>query len=434
MHEVSSPEAAPARGFWGRFVAYFLRIGRFRRNARLYLWGTLLMGVGQGALWVHLNLYFRALGLGEAVIGRILSAGSFGTVLIAVPAALWVDRVPAQRIFTLAAGGFAVMFAVMLLAHSVWVIAAASFSASMLFTIHWVAAAPFFMRNASEDDRIYLFGFANAVETLATIVAAIGAGAVARHLTRRLGSELLGMRYTLLGVALVSVFAVVFFARIRSVAPRAARPRLREYLLARDWRLLGKLTLPGFLIGMGAGLIIPFLNLYFRDRFGQDPREIGAFFAVSQFLTMLGFLAGAPLARRMGAVRSIVLTEALSIPFFLILALTRDLSMAVFAFWMRGALMNMNAPISNNFAMEVVEPAEQTSTNSVRMLAWNVSWMVSAQTGGWLIQRRGFTAPMFLTIGLYAVSAALFYLFFRRYDARAGALARSRARQTSMEG
>ena len=135
---------------------------------------------------------------------------------------------------------------------------------------------------------------------------------------------------------------------------------------------------------------------------------------MSQFLTMLGFLAGAPLARRMGSVGAIVLTELLSIPFFVILALTRDLRLAVLAFWMRGALMNMNHPISSNFTMEMVPPDQHTVTNSLRMLSWNVSWMVSTQVGGWLIQRNGYTAPMVVTIGLYAVAAVTFFVFFGR--------------------
>ncbi len=371
------------------------------------------MGLGHGAVFVHLNLYYRALGLSETVIGRILSASSLGSVLLAIPAALWVDRVPAQRVFSLAAAGFAVALACCLLVPHPVVLMALSMVTGMLFTIHWVAAAPFFMRNAGEKERLYLFGFASAAETLATIIAALSVGALARWLAPMVASEAASLRYPLLGVAAASLLAVLFFSRIQSPPPQGGRRSVREYLMARDWGLLGRLTVPSFLVGMGAGLIIPFLNLYFRDRFGQDPRQIGWFYAVSQMLTMLGFLAGAPLARRLGSVRAVVLTELLSIPFFLVLALTRNLALAVAAFWIRGALMNMNHPVSTNFAMEVVTPDQQTVTNSVRMLAWNISWMVSAQLGGWVIERHGYTPPMFITICLYAVSAALFYGFFR---------------------
>lgn len=405
----NAPGLAPTR----RLGAYFARLPALPRNARLYLAGTFLMGLGHGALWVHMNLYYRALGLGEASIGRILAAGALGNVVIALPAALWIDRVPAGRVFGLAAVGYAGLLSAMLLVAQPSVLTLLAFGVGMLFTVHWVAAAPFFMRNAPEGERIYLFGFATAFETLATLIAAAGGGIVIRALTRHLGSELLGLRHTLLGVAGLTLLATLFFARIREERAARAPRSIRQYLLARDWGLLAKLLAPNFLVGLGAGLIIPFLNLYFRDRFGQDPRQIGGFFAVSQFLTMLGFLAGAPLARRLGSVGTIVWTELLSIPFFVVLALTRDLWLAVAAFWLRGALMNMNGPVSSNFTMEMVPADQHTATNSLRMLSWNVSWMVSTQAGGWLIQRSGYALPMTITIGLYALAAMMFFAFFR---------------------
>jgi predicted MFS family arabinose efflux permease len=361
-----------------------------------------------------MNLYYRALGLGEGTIGRILSAGSLGTVLAALPAAVWVDRVPAQVVFVAAALGFVGALGAQL-ATSHWaVLALAAAITRALFTVHWVAAGPFFMRNAGDRDRLELFSFAMALETLATVVSAAGVGALADAFTRASGSELHGLRLALLAAAAAALLAVLPFARIRSGPPAAARRAVRDYFKARNWPLLGRLTLPAFLVGCGAGLIIPFLNLYFRDRFGQPPRSIGAYFSVAQLITMLGYLAGPLLARRIGSVRAVVATELLSIPFFLILALARDLRLAVAAFWIRGALMNMNHPVSASFSMSVVDPDDQTVTNSVRELAWNSAWMVSTQVGGVLIERAGYALPMFITMSLYAVAATLFFIFFGR--------------------
>ncbi len=395
-----------------RFIAYFARLGTFTPNAKAYLIGSFLMGIGHGAVWVHMNLYYRALGLGEQMIGRILSAGSFGMVLVAVPAAMWVDRFPAQRIFGLAAIGFSLFLGLQLFIPRPEMFLVASALSAGLFTVHAVAAAPFFMRNATPEERIYLFGFANAVETCATIVAALGVGFLARTLAARMGSELTGLRVALSIAALVSLCAAFAFARIRGGALETKARAFKDYIAAKDLPLLLKLTVPALLVGLGAGLIIPFLNLYFRDRFGQDARQIGVYFAVSQALTVVGFLLGPPIARRMGSVAACVLTELLSIPFFLVLAFARSLPLAVMAFWMRGALMNMNQPISQNFAMETVPPDQQTVANSVRMLGWNLSWMVSTQLGGWIIEKYGFTPPMLVAIVLYAVSASLFWVFF----------------------
>ena len=396
-----------------RLLRYLLLPLRFSRNARLYLLGSLLMGLGHGAVWVHMNLYYRSLGLGEAEIGRILSAGSLGTVLVALPAAVWVDRFPAQRVFVVSAIGFALALGAQLLTSSPVLIAIAAMVTRALFTVHWVAAAPFFMRNATERERLDLFSFAHAMETLATVVSAALVGVLIDLVTRTAGSELLGIRFALFVPAAATLAAAWPFARIQSPAAGGPARRMADYLTARNWALIGRLTLPAFLVGLGAGLTIPFLNLYFRDRFAQTPRAIGTYFAIAQLVTMLGFLAGPLLARRIGLVRTVVLTELGSIPFFFLLAVSRDLTWALFAFWMRAALMNMNHPVSTAFSISMVRPEEQATTNSVRELCWNVAWMMSTQAGGLLIEERGYALPMFITMGLYLVAAVLFFRFFR---------------------
>lgn len=402
-----------ARHLFSETLRYFGRIGTFQGNARAYLFGTFLMGLGHGAVWVHLNLYYRALGLGEETIGRLLAASSLGTVLMAIPAAVLVDRFSARLVFAASAIGYGLAIGLQLFSPQPWTLGLLAVLAGMSFTIHWAAAAPFFMRNSTDQDRIYLFGFSHAIETTATILAALGVGWASREIAGHLDSELLGLRWALLAVAVASFGSVFAFLRIASPVNAERTRTFRSYLVARDYRLLARLTVPSALVGLGAGLVIPFLNLYFRDRFGRNPFEIGGFFAVSQAFTVLGFLAGPAVARRLGIVGTVVLTQLLSIPFFLVLAFTGSLSWAVLAFWMRGALMNMNHPLMTNFALEVVSAEEQAVTNSVRMLAWNLSWMVSTQVGGWLIERRGFTLPMLTTIGLYFVASVLTWLFWR---------------------
>jgi predicted MFS family arabinose efflux permease len=93
--------------------------------------------------------------------------------------------------------------------------------------------------------------------------------------------------------------------------------------------------------------------------------------------------------------------------------LAGNLWVAVIAFWMRGALMNKNQPVSNAFAMEIVPEDRQVVTNSVRTFSWNLAWMITTLLGGWLIERRGYAINMYLTMGLYLVAASLFWSFFR---------------------
>jgi len=286
------------------------------------------------------------------------------------------------------------------------------------FIVHHVVSDPFFMRNSGPTERLHLFGVKWALEILASVVGVAGGGWLARHLGETLGSPLLGFRITLLLAAATILLAIIPYVLIHSPAPDRADaldPRLWRH---RRPRHLFRLAGPQFLVGLGAGLIIPFLNLYFRDRFGADAGRIGEIFGLGQVLTALGFVVGPVLARRFGMIRMVVTAQLTSIPFFLTLAFTGRMEIAILAFWMRAALMNMNAPIFSNFAMEVVEDRDQTLTNAVLQLSWNLSWMVSAQVGGLLIQHHGFVPPMLTTVALYCSASLLLLFFFRGYEAR----------------
>jgi predicted MFS family arabinose efflux permease len=181
-----------------------------------------------------------------------------------------------------------------------------------------------------------------------------------------------------------------------------------------DWGLQLKLALPATLIGLGAGLIIPFLNLYFRDRFGLTPAGIGALFAVMQGFMVLGNLFGPAVSRRLGLVRGVVATQLASVPFMVALALSHSLPVVAASFFMRSALMNMNQPLTTHFAMEVVPEREHAITNSLLSLTWFLAWSVSADIGGALIERRGYTEPLLLAALLYVLASILYWAFFHR--------------------
>jgi predicted MFS family arabinose efflux permease len=163
---------------------------------------------------------------------------------------------------------------------------------------------------------------------------------------------------------------------------------------------------------MGAGLVIPFLNLYFRDRFLLSAKTIGIFFALLQFFMLAGILIGPLLSKKIGMIKTIVSTQLSSTPFMLVLAFTYNLPLAVGCFLFRGTLMNMGQPISTNFAMEKVKEKEQALANALLMLSWTASWAASANLGGRLIKAYSFTPPLLITVGLYIISSVLYYLFF----------------------
>jgi MFS family permease len=394
---------------------YLEHIRLFSRNARWYLLASFFMGFGYSVFGLLLNLYLKQLGYQEGTIGSILSASSLGTVLIAIPAAIFVDHMKIKRVLLLATSLSSASYIMMALSSGVWPLRLLAGYAGAMFTIHWVATSPFFMRNSTPKERSYLYGVNMALETASGFFGTLIGGMIPQFLLDRGVSLLYGYRYTLIGGVVLALVSLIFYAMLKSAKPtHSGRPKLAQYFGARDWKTVIKIVTPQFLVGMGAGLVIPFLNLYFLDRFHLPSDQIGKIFSFGALFTAVGFLAGPVIARRIGLIKTTVVTQFLSIPFFLILAFSHNLYLAIFGFLLRGSLMNLAWPLYNNFAMEMVPDDQRAGTNSVIQLAWSASWMISANVGGHIIQNFGFTAVMLITVGLYVLSTSLAWVFFRR--------------------
>lgn len=396
----------------------------FRRvtiPARWFLLGTTLLGMAWATFLLLFNLYMKERGFSEGVIGRVLSLQSFGMVAMAVPAAIMVSRRSARAMMILSAIGAAIGFAWQTIAPHAAIIFIASFTTGGMLAFSRVVASPFLMNYSSLSERAHVFSLNFAATLGAGLITNFGAGALYRVLAGLTGSSLTAYRIVLFLGCSFAIAGAMAFAKIPRgvVGQRAVRVPFRVFWETRG-RLLFKLTFPFFLVGMGAGLIIPFLNLYFSDRFALTPQTIGVYYGLVQATMIIGVLIGPELARRFGMVKTIVISEWVSLPFMVLLAFTHNLPLATMAFLMRGALMNMGVPLSNNYMMERVGETDRALVNCWSMVAWSLSWAVTAALGGTMIEHSGYVMPLLIASGLYVASSGLYFLYFRRSEIYAG--------------
>ena len=388
------------------------------RNARLYLIGLFLCGLGQSVFALLFNLYLRGIGLGDAGIGQILSKASLGAAVGALPVAFLFRRHPSRAILVGAVGFTALTYVLQSTLVAPELLLFAAFLAGLVVTTFRLSIAPVVMREVEPERRPFLFSATYTVLFLAAIVGSALGGLMPHAFRMITTQETLALRWSLYAACGMTLLGSLPFHRMRVEGPgrsdAAASPwdQFRE-LKDVDWGLQLKLVLPATLIGLGAGLIIPFLNLYFRDRFGLSPAAIGALFAMLQGFMVVGNLFGPAVARKLGLVRGVVATQLASVPFMVMLALSSSFPVVVACFFLRGGIMNMNQPLTTHFAMEMVREREHALTNSLLSLSWYVAWSISADIGGALIQRRGYTEPLLLAAALYVVASILYALFFQ---------------------
>jgi predicted MFS family arabinose efflux permease len=175
-----------------------------------------------------------------------------------------------------------------------------------------------------------------------------------------------------------------------------------------------KLFVPNLTIGVGAALLIPYLNLFFRERFNTSDQTLGSLFGIAALVTGLSTLFSPKLARITGTrIRAVVLAQGSSLLFLLLLGFSPWMGLAVIGFLGRNALMNMVGPLYDSFALEQVEERQHGTFNSLMMMSWEIGWTVGPFVSGLIQQRYGFTPIFVITAVLYGAAIAMIWFFFR---------------------
>jgi predicted MFS family arabinose efflux permease len=388
---------------------YFENLRLFSKNARLFLAGTFFMGMGFSGFMLLFNLYLKALGFPEGRIGNIISVTTIGTVIMAIPASIAIRRFPIKRILLIATPIATLSYLIQVSTANYHVIITSGLFAGLTAVFSRVAAAPFFMRNSTSTERPYLFSMQFALSLVAGIVGSLLAGYLPGVIERSNIAPYLAYRYTLFIFSGLVLAALIPYFMI-SEKPVGKIERMKIY----SWRLIFRLFLPGLIVGIGAGLSIPFLNLYFKNIYHTATGYIGILYGGQQLLMITGLLIAPVIAEKIGKIRTVVLSQLVSIPFLIVLGLTANLFLAIIAFLVRAALMNMAQPLFTNYAMERVQHDEQAFTNALLVIAWTAGWGASASVGGYLIERLSFSIPFFLTSALYLLSTVVIFVFFRK--------------------
>jgi predicted MFS family arabinose efflux permease len=177
------------------------------------------------------------------------------------------------------------------------------------------------------------------------------------------------------------------------------------------------------LIAVGAGLTIPFVNLFFNSVFKLDSEQFSLIGASTAGLVFLSTLFIPIIRRRYGFKVAILIPQSLAIFFLVILAFTQIASvyawafyLAVAAFMLRQPLMNMAGPVTSELGMKYVGARNQELISAMSSSIWSASWFISAKVFQEL--RRldlDYYQIFFITAALYSIGVVFYYLLINDY-------------------
>ena len=446
---MNSPATPPPARFRRAAAAYMANIRLFSRN----VWMVLLYGIGMGLTFgvVMFTFNFYVLSLGpqfdEGFLGTLQSAASFATIAMAIPAA-WIAQRFAPK-WVMIAGGLigAVAYMGIVLFPTQEALIVFRMLAGVSMSLGAVAGAPFLMANTGAAERQWAFSFQAGLSTVASFFGNLLAGILPGRLGALVGAaptDTLSYQLALGSMIGLSVLSIIPLLFIRATAPSTIKVELPWVQLRRYWRLFAIVLIPSLIIGLGAGLMQPFMNVYFRNVYLKPDAAIGIVFALGGLAMAAGQFAGPPLADRFGKIRTVMMTQALSIPFLITLGIgawmvpAGMISAEVF-FWFAGiayifrlALMNLSNPVYQTFVLERVPEQAQALSVSLTNLVFQVGWFVMPQISGQLQVTHGPSGFAYVFAGvtvLYITAILVEKAFFGGKD-KAGEAAAVASRAT----
>ena len=206
-------------------------------------------------------------------------------------------------------------------------------------------------------------------------------------------------------------FVVPALLLVRDVEVKEKRIRWKRALVVK----ILKFSLPSALIGLGAGITIPFMSLYFKLRFGETLSTISYVFFFQQLAMGLGSFGLPELVRKYGPVKVITSFQGIATFLFAIFPSIETFTLAGAVYVLRAILMNIIWPINNSFMMGFFKTEEKATANGVQQAFSTFMRGIGNSIGGTLFAV-SLAYPFYATAILYATATALFYAFFIEHN------------------
>jgi predicted MFS family arabinose efflux permease len=378
-----------------------------------------------------LNIYLRKQGFTDPEIASFNSLRFVGALAFALPLGIYIRGKRLKPFFKVAA--------VIVPLTSAMIIESIHFSMIPLIQLSFlswgigmmlmrVCSLPFIIRNTTPENSTEALSLSAATWSLSTIFSGILISTLDWvSFIDFFGLTISFNEHSILWIiTIIGMCSLSFVMGIKENDQETGNHRndifsLREYY---DWKLIFKAISPLVLISIGAGLTIPFVNLFFNSIFGFSSSDYSILGSFTAMLVFMFSLLVPTLRKRYGYWMTIVVVQSLAIICLVVMSLTEVYSyhgyaviIAVVAYVLRQPLMHMAHPASNELMMNYVGKNNQELISALSSSLWSASWFISAKIFEWLrILEFKYFEIFLITAFLYAIGVILYAILIREYE------------------
>jgi MFS family permease len=215
-------------------------------------------------------------------------------------------------------------------------------------------------------------------------------------------------------LAILSLASTLIMLKVtESKTLKTRQTSIKELLPKKSKNTIIKYIITSAIVAFGAGMVVPLMTRWLNKQYGVSDAISGPILGAANIIIGVATLAAPPLAKKIGLVKAIVVTQGLSTLFMFLTPLQPDYLSASFVYTIRAFLMNMASPLQQSMIMGLVAEDERGAASGVSAAFWRLPNALSTSIGASLMGVGLLAAPFFLACLFYIVSIGLFWLYFR---------------------
>ena len=373
------------------------------------------------AFFLILNIFLVKNGFSDPEIANFISYRFLAVMVLAFPLGFYIKGKKLKPFFLIGSIGVPTIAIIMIISIKLKWFTILPFLFvlwGVVFTSFQVSSLPFVMRNTSVKNQSHAISLNYATHSFGTIISGILIYSISQIVIDIDEGKILIL------IALISYVGIYFLSQLKVDKIIVKKDNVGIQLSSYNWSILLKALIPTFIIAIGAGLTIPFINLFFFHIYGLDSSQFAVVGTIASILVAIMALLVPKVKNRLGFKKGITITQSLAVLALVALATTEfyvdhwwALPLALFCFWMRTPLMNMAAPMTSELTMNYVGKQNQEILSAVTAAVWSGSWYFSSQIFRYL---KSMDLPyayiFYMTAVLYALGVFSYYLLVLDYE------------------
>ena len=408
----------------------FLSYYNLPKNILLVILLEFTLSLIHVAFILILNIFLRKQGFSDPSIASLNSLRFIGALVFAVPLGIYIKGKKLKPFFIFAA--LIVPLTSILIIESVFYNLLSLIQLGFLLwgigvMLMRVCSLPFIIRITTSENSTEALSLSASTWAMATMLSGIIISGLDWLSILNIGhyTLILNERVILWIITVIGSSAIYFALKIDEVTPlNKAKKEIFSIRKSYDWNMIFKAISPLVLISIGAGLTIPFVNLFFNSVFGLSSSQYSLLGSFTALLVFIFSLLVPSLRKKYGYWMTIVVVQSLAILCLILMAMMElyaefsfAFTIAIIAYILRQPLMHMAHPASNELMMNYVGKKNQELISAISSSLWSASWFFSAKLFEWLrLFNYRYYEIFLITAFLYIIGVIMFAYLIREYE------------------